>query len=262
MIEARKLALVRDGRSLVDGVDLTVRGGEVVGVVGRNGAGKSTLLALLAGDASATSGEVRFGDRAVADAGPTTLARERAVMAQHTTVAFDFSVLEIVLMGRAPFGTRETPADVVIAREALGEVGASSIERRAYASLSGGEQQRVHLARVLAQVSMGRSGKALFLDEPTASLDPAYQHRALRIARDVAGRGLAVVVVLHDLNLAAQYCDRIALMAQGKLEATGAPKEVLRAELLERVFGAVAHVATTPWDEGRPWVAFDEPRRT
>jgi iron complex transport system ATP-binding protein len=109
---------------------------------------------------------------------------------------------------------------------------------------------------VLAQIELGRTGKALLLDEPTSSLDPAHQHEAMRVARDVASRGLAVVVVLHDLNLAAQSCDRVAVLAGGELARVGPPREALDRALLERVFGVEAHVGDAPWDPTKPQISF------
>lgn len=248
MIEARGVGFTRGSTALVAGVSLSIAPGEVVGLVGPNGAGKTTLLGLLAGDLRPTSGEVTFFGRSTSRVSEAELARERAVMAQSTDVAFAFTVLEIVVLGRAPFGAGETASDVRIAREAIARVGIGSLERRAYPDLSGGEQQRVHLARVLAQVENGRSGRALFLDEPTSSLDPAHQHRALVAAREIAGAGLAVVTVLHDLDLASRYCDRIALLARGRVVRVGPPKDVLDASLLTEVFDIPARTVPAGWD--------------
>ena len=259
MIELNDVVVRRGARDIVGGVTLAARAGEVLGLAGPNGAGKSTLLALLAGDFAPTSGTVRFDGRAIEAWSARDLARERAVMPQSASVAFGFIVVEVVLMGRSPFGTTESPHDRQIASEALRSLGVDALRDRLYPTLSGGEQQRVHLARVLAQVELGRTGKALLLDEPTSSLDPAHQHRVLSLAREVSSRGLAVVVVLHDLNLAAHYCDRIALMSDGRIERLGAPDEVLSEVTLAKVFGAVAHVAPAPWDASHRVIAFDVP---
>jgi iron complex transport system ATP-binding protein len=262
MIEVTDVVVRRGATEIVRGVTLATRGGEVLGLVGPNGAGKSTLLALLAGDFAPTSGSVRFDGRAMDTWSARDLARERAVMPQSASVAFGFTALEVVLMGRSPFGTTESPHDRQVAGEALRALGVDALRNRLYPTLSGGEQQRVHLARVLAQVELGRTGKVLLLDEPTSSLDPAHQHRVLALAREVASRGLAVVVVLHDLNLAAKYCDRVALMSDGRIEQLGAPDEVLSEETLSKVFGAVAHVAAAPWDASLRVIAFDGPSKT
>jgi iron complex transport system ATP-binding protein len=257
VIEGKEIEVRRAEKAIVRDVTLDALAGEVLGLVGPNGAGKSTLLGLFAGDFAPDSGVVRFADRPMSGWTDGDLARERAVMPQSATVAFGFTAMEVVLMGRAPFGTRETPRDREIAGEALSLLGVDALRDRLYPTLSGGEQQRVHLARVLSQIELGRVGKALLLDEPTSSLDPAHQHRVLGLARDVAGRGLAVVVVLHDLNLAAQYCDRVALMSEGRLDSVGSPTDVFRASRLEKVFGAVAHVDRAPWDPERQLIAFD-----
>lgn len=254
MIEARAVRFERAGRALVDGASIDARAGEVLGVVGPNGAGKTTLLGLLAGDLRPSVGEVIFDGAPMSRWSESDLARRRAVMAQSTEVAFAFTVLEIVLFGRAPFGARESAADVALAREAIARVGLELLADRAYPTLSGGEQQRVHLARALAQISLGRGeaspdrSRALLLDEPTSSLDPAHQHRTLGAAREIAGRGLAVVAVLHDLNLAARYCDRVALMHRGRLVRVGAPRDVFEPGRLEDVFEIPAQVGPAPWD--------------
>jgi heme transport system ATP-binding protein len=256
VIEADALELERGGARIVAGVTLRVDGGEVVGIVGPNGAGKSSLLALLAGDIVPTRGSVRLGGKDLRSTREIDLAKRRAVMSQSTSVAFAFTALEIVLMGRSPFGTRESLRDCEVAQQALAALDLAPFAQRTYPTLSGGEQQRVQLARVLAQVELGKVGEALLLDEPTSSLDPAHQHQAMEQARAVATSGLAVVVVLHDLNLAAQYCDRVAVMKEGQLARIDSPRAALSEELLASVFGAEAHVARAPWDPDKPWIAF------
>jgi iron complex transport system ATP-binding protein len=149
-------------------------------------------------------------------------------------LSFGFTVLEVALLGRMPHGRANDPE---IARRALVTVGLGGFEARGYLSLSGGERQRVHLARVLAQIWEDGEDRVLLLDEPTAALDLVHQHGTLALAKKMSRRGVAVIAVLHDLNLAARYADRIALLSRGALVANGTPREVLQPMVLEPVFG-------------------------
>jgi iron complex transport system ATP-binding protein len=244
-VEAEDVGYAVDGRNLVDGVSLTVRHGEIVAVLGPNGAGKSTLLGLLTGDLTPHHGLVRIADRPIADYSPRELALRRGVLPQAVTLSFPFTVDEVVRMGRAPHAgpaCRESE-DEIVAR-CLAETDVSHLVERAYPSLSGGERARVSLARVLAQ-----GAPVLFLDEPTAALDLKHTEDVLRLARARARKGDAVVIVLHDLNLAAAYADRIALMARGRLVACGAPAEVCTAPLLSDLYGHPVDVMRRPKTE-------------
>jgi iron complex transport system ATP-binding protein len=234
LIEACALSYYAGDRCLLDAVSLTVNGGEVVAIVGPNGAGKSTLISLLAGDLPPTAGRVllegiplermRAGDQAL----------RRSVLRQRIHVALPFTTFEVVLMGRTPHlrGRSEGPEDVAIVQNALQCTGMAPFAERLFPTLSGGEQTRASLARVLAQ-----QAPLVLLDEPTAALDLRHQHAALRLARAVAASGGAAVIVLHDLNLAAGYADRIGILHEGRLVAIGAPWDVLRPELLSAVYG-------------------------
>ena len=202
------------GRTLVDGVSLDVWPGTVTALVGPNGAGKSSLLRVVSGERAPDAGtiSVRNGDalaplHALA---PDVLARRRAHLPLESALAFGFTAAEVVALGRTPHRTGLDADTAAIAR-ALDDAGALDLVARRYPTLSGGEKQRVHLARVLAQLDSDDAA-LLLLDEPTNNLDLAHQHRVLDVAREMAGRGLAVVVVLHDLNLAAQVADRIVLL--------------------------------------------------
>ncbi len=253
MLEAVDVTYSVRGKHLVEGVSLEVRPGEVLVIAGPNGAGKSTLLKTLSGDLRATSGEVRVDGRRLERWAARDLARRRAVLPQSSSLAFPFRVLDVVLMGRGPHMERsESARDVRIARDALDAAGVRHLEDRIYPTLSGGERQRVHLARVMAQIWEVREGEPpyLLLDEPTASLDLAHQHVALVAAREVARAGGGVLVVLHDLNLAARYADRIGLLAAGRLVALGTPAEVLEPSLIEHVFAAPVLVTSHPTDGG------------
>jgi iron complex transport system ATP-binding protein len=240
---ARDLTYRVGSRALVAGVSLEVREGEVVAVVGPNGAGKSTLLRLLAGDLAPSGGEVLLDGRPLASYRPTALALRRAVMPQNTALAFAFAALEVVLMGRHPHlrGGGESAHDLAVAREMMARTDTLDLADRTFPTLSGGEQARVTLARVLAQ-----EAPLLLLDEPTAHLDPRHQHTTLALARATADAGGAVLAVLHDLNLAAVYADRVALFAQSRLVALGPPGQVPTAERLSDVFGIPFLVAQHP----------------
>lgn len=242
-IAAQEVTYALDnGTRLVDGVSLDVHPGELVAVLGPNGAGKSTLLGLLTGDLTPTGGRVLVGGRPLTGLAARELARHRAVMPQSTALAFPFTVDEVVRMGRAPyFGMpSEETEDEIVAR-CLAETDTAHLADRVFPSLSGGEQARVTLARVLAQ-----GAPLLFLDEPTAALDLRHTEDVLRLARARARRENAVLVVLHDLNLAAAYADRIALLARGRLVACGAPAEVCTGPTLSDLYGHPVDVVPRP----------------
>lgn len=222
---------IGDSQILLD-VDLDVRHGEVVALVGPNGAGKSTLLSVLAGDVEPDTGVVELDGAALQGQRPGALARQRAVLLQRQGLAFGFRAREVVEMGRSVW--RRTPRaehDDEVIEESMRVADVAHLATRVVPTLSGGEQARVSFARLLAQ-----DVEIHLLDEPTAALDIKHQEAVLGQARDSARRGAAVVVVLHDLSLAAAYSDRICVLARGQVRATGAPHEVLTGELLTEVY--------------------------
>jgi iron complex transport system ATP-binding protein len=234
------------GAPVLRGIDLDVPPGTVLGIVGPNGAGKSTLLALLSGVLAPASGEVRLDGRSLADWKRRDVARRIAVVPQSEPTAFPYRVSEIVLMGRTPhlhglFAT-ETDEDRAAAANALDAVGISDLLCRPMNQLSGGERQMVLAARALAQ-----EPGILLLDEPTASLDLAHQQSLFRLlVKRNAETGLTVVVVTHDLNLAALYCRSLAVLHEGRIAALGAPADILKPEFLGTVYGAGLWSATAP----------------
>jgi len=243
----------RIGRAeILAGVDLDIRYGEVLSLVGPNGAGKSTLLGLVAGDLAPSSGTVRLEGRPVSSWSPRELARVRGVLLQSNAVAFSFTAREVAEMGRAPWSSSTEAEDERAVASALAETDALALADRTFPSLSGGERARVSLARVLAQHT-----RILLLDEPTAALDLRHQEDVLRIARELAAAGRAVVAVLHDLSLASAYGDQVAMLDRGRLVALGTPAEVFTAERVEAVYGAGVRVIPDP-DTGRPVIL---PRR-
>lgn len=240
LIEARKVSyLIGEKRLLVD-LSLNVRSGEVLAVLGANGAGKSTLRKILSGDLTPVSGAVSMNNRPLAELTLKERACARAVLPQDSSLNFPFTILEVVLMGRAPhLEGAENRRDYEIARKALESVEAAHLAERLYPTLSGGERQRVQFARVLAQIwEPSKSGETRFLllDEPTTSLDLAHQYLTLEIARRFARSGVGVLIILHDLNLAAQFADQILLLKNGKVIARGTPAETLTESLISEVF--------------------------
>lgn len=239
---ADTVTIERGRKKLLDRVSLNVRAGEVLSLLGPNGAGKSTLLSLLAGDLEPDAGRVEFGGRALKGWSLVDLSRRRSVLLQENQLLFPFTVHQVVEMGRAPW--RRTPFESDD-NEAIGEAITATdighLGNRRVPSLSGGERARAAFARVIA----GRTGM-LMLDEPTAALDLGHQEAVLTLARERAAAGDAVLIVLHDLNLAGAYSDRIALLRDGKLVANGAPSDVLNAETLTDVYRTPVEVIPHP----------------
>lgn len=250
VLSARHVSYRVGDKLLLDDVSLDLRAGSVHALIGPNGAGKSTLLKVLAGDVRPTAGELTLLGRPLRSYGKRELALLRAVMPQDAVLSLPFTAEEVVAMGRYPHrgrrgaGGRQQPAarnHETVIRESMQATESAHLRERLYPTLSGGEQARVTLARVLAQET-----PLVFLDEPTASLDPRHQHLVMRLARDVARKGGTVLAVLHDMNLASLYADDVVLMSGGRVRAHGSPAEVLRRELLEEVFQARFHVAQHP----------------
>ncbi|AXG77541.1 heme ABC transporter ATP-binding protein [Streptomyces paludis] len=240
--EVSGLHLRLGGREVLAGIELTARAGEVLALVGPNGAGKSTLLAALAADLRPDRGEVRIDGRPVGAWSPPELALRRSVLPQAATLSFPFPVLDVVRMGRAPWaGTEREDEDGAAVAEAMAATEVTEFAPRPFVALSGGERARVALARVLAQ-----RAPLLLLDEPTAALDLRHQELVLRICRDRAAAGDAVVVVLHDLGLAAAYADRTAVLHDGRIAAEGPPAEIFGDELLSRVYRQPVEVFPHP----------------
>lgn len=228
------------GTVLLSGVDLALLPGEVGVLLGPNGAGKSTLLSVLAGLRAPDQGTVLLGGRAVNKIAPEALALERAVMQQDSAVAFDFSVRAVVELGRYPHRLQPATDEAAIVWEAMALTGVVHLAERAINSLSGGERARAQLARVLAQIwhpLPGGRPRWLLLDEPTAALDLHHQHQTLSTVRMWArARGVGVFAVLHDLNLALRYADRVWVLDGGRLQTSGPPAPTLNAAVLRRVW--------------------------
>ena len=234
------------------GITFSVDEGELVGVLGPNGSGKTTLVRGATRVLEPMEGAVTLLGRPLGLYDRRELARSLAVVPQEGTPIFPFTVLETVLMGRAPWlrpFSFEGEEDLRAAREALHAVGGDDLALRDLSELSGGERQRVVVARALAP-----GPRVLLADEPTAHLDLRHAVAVFGLLRDLArSRGLAVVVVTHDVNLAALVCDRLVLLGRGTVAAEGKPRDVIRADLLEEIFGTPVVVETRP--DGTPFVA-------
>ena len=229
---------------LVSKAAVDLHPGEMVAIVGPNGAGKSTLCALLAGDLPPMEGEVEVCGRAVRATKPAVLARLRSMLSQHTPLRFPFTAREVALMGRHPHISRwksPTETDFALAEGAMQSTQVLHLADRLYPTLSGGEQRRVSLARVLAQDT-----PVVLLDEPTTALDIGHQQLVMSLCRQLANDGRAVLAVLHDLNLAGAYADRIMVMSEGEVAAVGTPEEVLCPDLLSAVFNQQVMVMPHP----------------
>ena len=252
MLEAHQLTVGYDGEPVLRDVNLTAARGQFIALVGPNGSGKSTLVRALSRVLRPISGRAMLDAVDIYEMSANELARRLAVVAQDYTVAFDFAVRDVVLMGRAPHLSRfgvEGPQDYKIAEEAMGLTHTLVFADRPITSLSGGERQRCMIARALAQ-----QPSVLLLDEPTAHLDINHQIEILDLARRLTTeRGLATIVVLHDLNLASQYCDQLVLVSQGKVVAEGRPHEVVTEARIRFAYGTDVHVRRHP-TTGRPYV--------
>jgi iron complex transport system ATP-binding protein len=235
MLDAQNITVHYDSREAVAEVSLTVIPGEIVAIIGPNGAGKSTLLRALNGSVIPFAGKVLLDGQPLRTYARRVMARKIAVVAQEAELRFPVTVLEFVLGGRYAWANAwgwETDQDLDIARRILTETELDNFAERLMNELSGGERQRAVLARALAT-----QAKILLLDEPTANLDLAHQAMMLRLVRNYCdAAGHSAVVVTHDVNLAAEFANRVMLLKRGRMIATGLPSEVLTAELLRDVF--------------------------
>lgn len=278
MLQAHGIAVQRGERQILSDIDLSLPAGQVIGVLGANGAGKSTLLAALAGELSPSAGRITLNGRPLSAWSVAELARCRAVLPQSPSLQFDLPVATVIGMGAYPHarhtrtGAPRTDDSRDTARAAIAEdqrilqrvlalADVQDLYERRYCHLSGGEQQRVHLARVLYQLLLARQGhdeyRVLMLDEPTASLDPRHQLHLLSAVHTLAHEeNVAALLIVHDLNLAAGCCDRLLLLGQGRVAACGTPAQVLTPDTLRQVYGVEATVLPHPNQPGRPLVVF------
>jgi len=239
---------------LLNNVNFHVNPGELVVVLGPNGAGKSSLLKVMSGEHRFYDGDLSINGSTYDAWASDEVARMVGVLPQSSLLTFPFSVAEVVMLGRLPHSTGRA-RDLEIVHQAIDKVDVSHLTNASYPSLSGGEKQRVQLARVLAQIweETGQGERYLLLDEPTSALDVAHQQLTLQLARELSGQGMGVMAILHDLNLAAQYADRIVMLQQGEIAAQGRVEEVLEPDLIRQLFAIDVSIMPHPVSQ-RPMV--------
>jgi heme transport system ATP-binding protein len=253
-LTATEVSLTLSGRQLLRNVDVVIEAGKVTTILGPNGAGKTSLLRVLCGELNAQRGSVQIEGQNLSDISAQAKAKKLAVLPQHSALNFPFSVQEVVQLGRIPHNSG-IKRDTEIVMEALQTVDCAHLASREYTRLSGGEKQRVHLARVLAQIweAPEEGGRFLILDEPTSSLDLAHQQLTIAVVRSLAHKGVGVLLAIHDLNLAAAMSDHMVFLKQGVLVESGSPSEILRAELVRSVFDVDVTIGRHP-AKGTPMV--------
>jgi iron complex transport system ATP-binding protein len=247
MLEAQGLSFSIAGFSLLRDIDLRVEPGKVTAIIGPNGAGKTSLLRLLTGEQTPTAGKVALSGQPLGDWSPTQLARIMAVLPQSSRLDFPFTAREVVMMGRIPHATGLV-RDTAIVDAALAAVDGSYLDKRFYTHMSGGEKQRVQLARVLAQIwePVTDHARVLILDEPTSSFDLAHQQLTIANMRSFAAQGVGVLVVIHDLNMAARCADQLLVLSCGRIAACGSPQQVLTVTTIKQVFNVDVSIGINP----------------
>lgn len=246
-LRASNVSLHLAGFDLLRNISLTVEPGRVTAVVGPNGAGKSSLMRVMTGDMAVTGGTVTLNNSPLGEWPMEQRARMLAVLPQHTVLDFPFTAREVVALGRTPHDTG-TARDREIVQQALKIVDAAYLDKRYYTQMSGGEKQRVQLARVLAQIwePCETGDRFLIMDEPTSAFDLCHQQMTLDIVESVSQQGVGVLMVLHDLNLAARCAHNLVVLSCGAIAAQGAPGDVLTEQLLAEVFSVRAVMSTHP----------------
>jgi len=229
---------------VIDGVSLSLERSEFLGIIGPNGAGKSTLLRLICGICKPDAGEIMLFEKPLVEQRQKEIARQVAFVPQETHFSLNFTVEDVVMMGRYPYQqpfVREKREDVDAQENAITAANIEHLRKRPVNSLSSGERQRVVIARALAQVP-----RILVLDEPTSHLDLHHQHSIMELLKRLNNEELTVVVVHHDLNLASLYCRHLVLMHHGKIAATGTPNELIKKEILSKVYGTAVRIVRHP----------------
>ncbi|MFK8041196.1 heme ABC transporter ATP-binding protein [Congregibacter sp.] len=240
VLEMKQASLRLAANTVLDNLSFTITSGEVLGIAGSNGAGKSSLLQLSCCEHSPSSGRVIFGDEDLAFIAPRKRARRMAVLPQSMNLQFDFTVRQVVALGRTPHGDLGGDGEKVI-EQAMDNCQIRALSHRSYQSLSGGEKQRTQLARVLAQLLPNHrqedlTGQLFILDEPTSALDVRHQESFLRIIKNLRDRGCAVLLVMHDINLLSRCADKLMLLKSGKILSIGSTKEQLNDASLSELF--------------------------
>lgn len=253
MIEAVQLTYAVRHTCLVDEVSLSAQPGEFLVIMGPNGAGKSTLLKMLSGSLLPHKGSITCNGKHLKEYPVSSLAKIRAVLSQQYSIGFPIEAKEVVMMGRYPyFRNYPTKEDELYVLAAMDRMEVRHLAQRDYHSLSGGEAQKIQMCRVLAQLgdSERKETNYLFLDEPVSHLDIKYQHQLLKEARSLTADQVTIIAVLHDLNLALQYADRILFMKEGKLVGTVSEKAPITTGLIKKVFDVDGEILTKPDGKG------------
>lgn len=244
MIRVHNVNVSYDGILALDGLSLSVANGEFAGLIGPNGCGKSTLVRVVSGIIKPDEGSVELNDKPLSEMSRNEIARTVAVVPQESHFFLDFSCLDIVLMGRNPYLRRfqaETEKDYEVTLDAMSVTDTTHLRERGINEISGGEKQRIVIARALAQ-----RPRVLLLDEPTAHLDIDHEIEIFDLLKRLNREGLTIIVVSHDLNLAAEFCGRILLMVKGKVAAEGRPEDVIAPQVLKSVYGSRIVVEKNP----------------
>jgi iron complex transport system ATP-binding protein len=255
LLTAQQLAAHHAGRAVLQGLDLSLEAGELLMVIGPNGAGKSTLLKVLTGEHVRSAGTVTVFGRDLAHWPRDQLACRLAVLPQQGSLNFDFSVRELVELGRLPHAGTDGFRNRLAVDEALHLANLTHLADRSYLRLSGGERQRAHFARCLCQLlGSGPEPSIMLLDEPTSALDLSQQQRLLDVLKRRARQGHAALLVMHELNLAIRYANRLLMLKDGQLWASGIPTEILDHASLETLYGAQLWLDDSKLD-GRPLIS-------
>lgn len=247
MVKGHKISYSHKNYSILKGVDVEVGYGDMLVIVGPNGAGKSTLLNILANEISQNTEEIYFKQKRFKEWSIPDLSKNKAKFSQQYSNDIPLTVKDVVLMGRYPyFDSTPKPQDLEAVEAVMNETEISELQNRDYNTLSGGEKQRVHLARIMAQVSNEIAHKLVLLDEPLNNLDVKHQYKVLEMMSAFAKRGNTVVIVLHDLNLAAKFGTKILLMQKGKVVAQGNPEEVFTSDIISETYGFPCTILPNP----------------
>lgn len=245
-ISVKNLTLSLGNKLILNNLSVNIETHKVTALLGPNGAGKSTLLKCLSRELNIPKDtQLEYFNQTISNWPKKQLPRHMGVLAQQSSLTFAFTVQEVVELGLLPLALSAQQAKQTV-QENMHDVGIEHLAQRLYPTLSGGEKQRVHLARVLTQLTQSKDKTILMLDEPTSALDLAQQHNTLKLAKKLAQKGAAVIIVLHDLNLAAQYSDRVLVLAEGEIKADGAPWDALTSEMIEQVYGQKTLIVKHP----------------
>tara|TARA_B100000989_G_scaffold279702_1_gene242544 strand:- start:1698 stop:2483 length:786 start_codon:yes stop_codon:yes gene_type:complete len=251
MIRVEELdVIVNKNTRLLSNIDFSLDYSEIVSIVGKNGAGKSTLLRAICGDLRTAKGVVKYDNTSIRNIDLQSLSRIRAVVSQSIQLQFSFTVAEVVAFGRSPFNNfYNKNSDIKVVHECLREVDAYNLRYRDYTTLSGGEKQRVQFARALAQVwdaIQSQEGCYLFLDEPLSNLDISHQHDIMNILSKIVKKNVGIFIILHDLNLAAQYSDRIIILKDGEVFRSGSTEEIFKDSIISSAFDFQVKILVHP----------------